>query len=292
MGNILHIILLLVITVCGVCSFNPGNSYEVYNQYGEVIKIWGSGVYAHDSFFKAPIFIGSDFTVLVFVIPLMIITIIRRKKLCSTEYNIRMFSLMCCMLYYSASICFGVTYNCLHLVYIALFGLSFYRTVCLLLKLHTADVTNKEICTFQLTKGMSAFLIISGISLFVAWLPDIITSLIQGKPLDLIEVYTTEITYVLDMGVISPLMFITLYLTKKKKFISYVLLRMIFLICMIVGIMLPVQSSFQIAAGISIPVPALITKVLIFVLLAIFSFILNHRLKKETKYVEELYENN
>lgn len=49
------------------------------------------------------------------------------------------------------------------------------------------------------SNGLSIFLILSGISLFVAWLPDIISSLINGKSLSLIEVYTTEITYVLDI---------------------------------------------------------------------------------------------
>ena len=99
---------------------------------------------------------------------------------------------------------------------------------------------------------MKVFLLISGISLFVAWLPDIITSIVNKTSLDLIEVYTTEITYVLDMGVVSPLMFVTYYLLKHGNFIGYALLRMICKICMIIGIMLPVQSVFQILAGISI----------------------------------------
>ena len=36
----------------------------------------------------------------------------------------------------------------------------------------------------------------------MAWLPDIIPTLIKDSPLALIEVYTTEPTYVLDMGII------------------------------------------------------------------------------------------
>lgn len=64
---------------------------------------------------------------------------------------------------------------------------------------------------------MKAFLLIAGIALFVAWLPDIITSIIRGTSLELLEVYTTEITYVLDMGIISPLIFITYYLAKWEE---------------------------------------------------------------------------
>ena len=61
--NIIIILLLLIITICGISSFDTSYSYEIVNQYGENIQMWGAGIYAHDSYFKAPIFIGSDFTI-------------------------------------------------------------------------------------------------------------------------------------------------------------------------------------------------------------------------------------
>ena len=280
------IILLLVITLNGITSFNTKNAYEVVNQYGDIIRIWGSGIYAHDSFFKAPIFIGSDFTILLVALPLLIATILRKNKTVSLEYDVRSFTLLSLLLYYSASVCFGVTYNNLHLIYIALFGLLFFRTISLLMKLYAVQIKNQNACTFCVSKGMRIFLVISGLSLFVAWLPDIIVSIINKKSLNLIEVYTTEVTYILDMGIISPLMFISLYLSKRQNFIGYVILRMIFFTCMLVGIMLPIQTVFQIAAGITIPIPALITKVFIFVILAFFSFVFNKRLMKVSIYME------
>ena len=135
---------------------------------------------------------------------------------------------------------------------------------------------------------MKIFLKTAGIALFVAWLPDIITSIIRGTSLELIEVYTTEITYVLDMGIISPLIFITCCLAKHEYFIGYVLLRMILRVCIAVGIMLPVQTIFQLAAGSSIPIPALVTKVFIFVLLAIFAVFFDCHLTRRTEFAEEL----
>lgn len=92
---------------------------------------------------------------------------------------------------------------------------------------------------------------IAGISLFIAWFPDIVTSIINRTSLELIEVYTTEITYVPDMG-----------------------------------IMLPIQSVFQLFGGISIPFPALITKIFIFVILAVFAVYFEYYLKRKTQYIE------
>lgn len=67
--------------------------------------------------------------------------------------------------------------------------------------------------------------------------PDIITSLINGRTLMLIEIYTTEITYVLDMGIVSPLMFVCLYLLKKNG-LGDIVLAIILKACIIIGVIL------------------------------------------------------
>ena len=255
--NIIIILLLLIITICGISAFDTSYSYEIVNQYGENIQMWGAG----------------------FIIPLTIITLLRNKKGSAIDYDIRVFGILSMLLYYSASLAFGVTYNSLHLVYILLFGLCFFTVCFKAAKLYAIGIRQRRVCSYPFTKGMKAFLLIAGIALFVAWLPDIITSIIRGTSLELIEVYTTEITYVLDMGIISLLIFITYYLAKHEYFIGYALLRMILRVCTAVGIMLPVQT---------IPIPALITKVFIFVLLAVFAVFFDYRLTRQTKFVEEL----
>ena len=285
--DILIILLVIAVTVTGVLSFSTSHSYEVTNQYGDIVKMWGYGIYKYDSFFKAPLFIGSDLTILLLVVPLSIMAFVRARKEQSVESLIGCFGNLALLLYYSASLAFGVTYNNLHLMYILLFGLCFFGAGSVLLRLNEVSVKQNTVCTFRFTKGLKAFLLISGVSLFVAWLPDIIKSLAKGRPLELIEVYTTEVTYVLDMGIISPLMFIAFFLVRKGSFIGYVLLRMILKVCICVGIMLPVQTFFQLLAGIDLPIFALITKVFIFVLLAVFAAVLQYRLKKGSEYSQD-----
>ena len=278
--NIVTILLVMVVTITGILSFDPGQSYYAMNQYGESIRIWGSGIYSHDSFFKAPIHIGTDVAVLFVVVPLTLYSFTKFRKEQSVERYIQNFGYISLLLYYSACLAFGVTYNRLHLVYILLFSTCLFSVNILLAFFYkTENEENRGVNSF-FTKGMKVFLILSGFSLFVAWLPDIIPTLIKGSPLALIEVYTTEPTYVLDMGIISPLMFITYYLCKKEKFIGYVLFRMILIVCLVIGIMLPVQTIFQILAGIELPIPALITKVFIFIILAAFALYFDRKLSK------------
>ena len=133
----------------------------------------------------------------------------------------------------------------------------------------------------SLTGGMKWFLILSGVALIVAWLPDIVPTLISGETLPLIGVYTTEITYVLDMGIISPVCFVTLYLMKKKNPLGMVLFAILLKTCIIVGIMIMPQTVCQVLSGIDIAFPILATKSLSFVLLGGFAFYFNRKLYQE-----------
>ncbi len=118
-------------------------------------------------------------------------------------------------------------------------------------------------------------------SLIVAWLPDIIPTLYEGGTLSLIEVYTTEITYVLDMGIISPLCFACLYLLVKKQSLGMMLLAILLKVCIVVGIMMVPKTVFQMISGVDIAIPVLVTKTLSFVALGGFALLFNMKLYKE-----------
>lgn len=100
----------------------------------------------------------------------------------------------------------------------------FFGGILRLTKLHAIGVWQEHVCRDPFTKGMKAILLIAGTSLLVAWLPDIITSIARGTSLELSEVYTTVITYVFDIGIISPMMFLTYYLVEHANFTRHVLL--------------------------------------------------------------------
>lgn len=264
-------------------SFDLTKSHYFVNMYGENIKLWGAGVYAHDSYFMAPIFIGSDFTILVLMVPFGLFVFKKTLAIQTTENLMESISVMGIFLYYSASIAIGITYNFFHLLYIAVFGISLFTTGGLFTVLYKRSLLQKKILTFSITRGMNLFLFISGVALFVAWLPDIMSSLINHTSLPLIEVYTTSITNVIDMGIISPMLFLTYFLLQKRSYIGYVFYRMLLKLCQIIGLMLPVQTAFQLRAGIVIPLPVLVTKVVIFMVLAAFAFAFERQLKKGSK---------
>lgn len=161
------IILLTVITIVGLYSFRIDKSYVITNQYGDSVKIFGSGIYAHDSYFKASIFIGSDCTMLFLVVPMMIVALIGEIKRRTIKSKLLLTTVTATVLYYSTSIAFGVTYNELHLAYVALFSSSFFALIILVKSIREDEL--RKIQKWMLpSRGLSIFLVLSGIALFVA----------------------------------------------------------------------------------------------------------------------------
>lgn len=285
----LHLVTLLIIVLSiitssiGLLYTTGGKTYDFVNQYGDTVKIYGHGLYAHDSYFMAPIFRGTDFTILLIAIPILIFALILDIKRKGLKNRIFLMSIISLFTYYSVSIAFGVTYNVLHLIYIALFSSSLFGLIIAINTLDKKQVVDSMGDKLPI-KGIYVFLLLTGISLIVAWLPDIIKSLVLGRSLELIEIYTTQITYVLDMGVIAPTALISLFELKKRSGIGYILLPLLLTVCTIVGIMLPIQTVFQISAGISLPIGAIVTKVAIFIVLALFAVYFNIKFYRNIKH--------
>lgn len=269
--TVLIIVLSMITSATGLFYTTGGTAYPVVNQYGDAVRIYADGLYAHDSYFMAPIFRGTDFSILFIGVPVLITALILDRKHRGLKTRIFLTSVISLFTYYSVSIAFGVTYNVLHLIYIALLSSSLFGLMIALMSIDQVQV-EKSMGDRLPLKGIYVFLLLTGISLIAAWLPDIINSLVTRRSLALIEIYTTQITYVLDMGVIAPTAMVCLCALMRHRGIGYVLLPLLLTLCTIVGIMLPIQTAFQIKAGISLPAGALVTKMATFLVLASFAF--------------------
>ena len=266
--SIFIIVLTIITSGFGLFYTTDGQSFDFMNQYGDTIKIYGNGIYKNDSYFMAQIFKGTDCMVLFLAIPLLLIALIMDIKNNTLKTKLFLTGIILFFLYYSVSYSIGVIYNVLHLLYIALFSCSLFALVIGygILKNYSIETSGKIN-----TNGLKIFLAFCGLSLFVAWLPDIIVSLINKKSLELIEIYTTQITYVLDMAIISPTIFICLYNLSKGNNVGYILLGIILNMLVMTGIMVIFQTIIPAKAGIELPIGAIITKVGIFVVLAIIA---------------------
>lgn len=275
--EILIILLLIIVSLCGLLSLDFDNAHSYVNQFGDQVKLFGSGIYKDDSYFKAAIFIGTDLCVLFFGVPLFIISFINDFRNHSVKTQMRLISIEAISLYYAISLCTGIKYNCLFLLYVILFSLLFFTLIKEMKTLNGCKIS------YNIKKSDAVFLIISGVSLCIAWLPDIIPAILNGTSLNLIENYTTEVTYVLDLGIISPLCFISLFLMKKQDPLGVIIYAVLINAIIVVAVMMITQSAVHFASGVEVPLPALISKSLIFVLLGLIAVGLDRRLYRNIK---------
>ena len=123
---VIVILLMLITTISGICSINFTKAYDYVNQYGQTVSVYGYGIYAHDTFFKAPLSIGTDLCILLLMVPLFIYSYYCYVKKGDAVSELKLISVYGVAVYYSASLAFGVTYNRLFLVYTALFACSLF----------------------------------------------------------------------------------------------------------------------------------------------------------------------
>lgn len=266
------ILLLCICSVAGILSMDFSKSYDFVNQYGDRVAMFGSGIYAGDTFFSASINIGTDFCILLAVVPLFILAFIKKAKDNSNVNKVNLMALYGVAFYYSTSVALGIKYNQLILIYIALLGCSLFGLFKIYREIHL------EKMVYPPTRGLKVFLVISGLAIAVAWMADIIFALFSGRPPELIGVYTTVVTYVVDLGIIAPLCLICLHLLNRKDPLGTVTLAGILKLCIVIGIMMLPQTAAQYLAGIEVPLPVLITKSASFLALGGFAYYFERKL--------------
>ena len=85
------------------------------------------------------------------------------------------------------------------------------------------------------------------------------------------------------MAIISPVIFVCLYKIRKEHILGYILLGIILTNLILIGVTVINQTIFQNIAGIELPIGAIITKIGIFVVLAMVGLFYQVKLFRNIK---------
>jgi hypothetical protein len=172
--------------------------------------------------------------------------------------------------YNFGSLGIGAAYNNLFLVYIVLTMLTFLGASGLLLSF--------DLQTFPTffsdrvpRRGISLFLIISGVALFCIWLfLSILPALLAGVVPPEVASYTTMITFVLDMAIIAPVLVSAGVLLRRAEALGYLLASVLLIFIDALGVSLLVMGMVQQLAGV-MNIGQFIGFVVSFAILTLFS---------------------
>jgi hypothetical protein len=264
----LSIILAIAVTAAGLFFSGDDGPFTFTSLRGEEVEIYGHGVYFYDSALKGPILRGADAVILFVGVPLLIYAILCYRR-GSLRASFLLAGILACFLYDAASIAFGAAYNSLYLVYLAFFSTSLYAFI---LAVSSIDLNTlpERISSRLPHRGIAIFLFVAGLSPMV-WLIDIIASLTEGHPPPLLASYTTDVTTLLDVGIITPAAILSGVLLIHRKPFGYLLSSTLLVLLTLIGLIVVGQTIMQIQDGIVLSTAEIAAFVVPFVSLALIA---------------------
>jgi hypothetical protein len=119
-------------------------------------------------------------------------------------------------------------------------------------------------------RGMAVFIALAGTSVFV-WLIEIVGSLISGHAPESLASYTTDVTAVIDVGLITPLAWLTCVLLFRRAPLGFLLAPVLLILNASIGVIVISQTIAQALAGITLSAGQYIGFVGSFVILSLIA---------------------
>ncbi len=245
----------------------PG-PFSFTSLHGQVVEMFGRGVYAYDTAFIAPIFRGTDALILFVVIPFLALGIVLYRR-GSLRGGLLLVGTLAFILYNAASISLGVAYNNLFLIYVAYFSASLFAFI-LAFSAFNLDELAGRVSQRAPRRGIAVLMFVSALGLLFAWMPDILVPLANGGVPNIAS-YTTEVTYVFDLGIIVPVSIMAGVFILRRAPLGYLMAATLMVVLVLVGAMVTFQTVFQMLAGIEMTAVEFAAKAGSFMLLSLFS---------------------
>ena len=267
-----------IISACLGLFYSFGGTQRIVESiYGQQVTLFGDGIYANDSIMKAGATKGTDVVIIITALLLICaVSFLRHKK-----YTLFLQGgLLSILLYASSCLVIGVSFNRLFLLYVLQFGSVLFAFIFSVSGLVTRKSFDKTLYSKKLT-GTAIFLIIAGCSTLV-WIPFVIPPIISGQPIEILEIYTTEPTFAIDLAIVLPFaLYCGIGLLRKKE-AAYQLTPVFLTLLTGVGLTVIFQTIMQYSLGIVLELELILGLVVSFVVLGTVALLLNVRLLKRT----------
>jgi hypothetical protein len=252
----------------GLFWHDGGSPFSFTTLHGQSVLINGQGIYHFDTFFRAPIFRGTDAVTFFLCLPLLVIALLGYWR-GSLPGGILLTGVLSYIFYNSASVALGTAYNNLMLVYIAYFSASLFALGLAVSLIDLRTLAGRMAAGLP-HRGLAAVVGVGGAAVLFAWLTDILAALAAGSVPDIAS-YTTEVTYVIDLGIIAPLSFAAVVWLLRRRPVGYLVASILLTNLAIIGMVVLTQTIFQLQAGITLPLGVFIGKAGSFAVLSLFA---------------------
>jgi hypothetical protein len=244
----LIVFLVLFAASMGLFWQDGGKAFPFTTLRGNLVQIYGQGLYRYDMTLTAMGFKAGDAVTLILGIPSLLLSLLLYRR-GSFRGGLLLAGTLAYLLYYYGSMAIGAAYNNLFLVYLALLTTNLFG---LMLAFTSFDLKRlpSHFSTRLPRRAIGIYLIVSGVVLILIWLVlSIVPALLQGKTPPEVGSYTTAITYVIDMGIIAPTLIGAGVMLLRRAPLGYLLASTLLVFIAILGINLLAAGTVQMFAG-------------------------------------------
>jgi len=223
--TIIIIVVSTFVSLMGLLSNGGPGAYDFTAITGELVPIYGFGIYHNDSLSVASQGIASDFVTLLIAIPLLILSLFLWHK---NQFKgaILLTGTIGYFLYTYTSYVFLWTYNPLFILYVVLMSCSLFSFIILMMLFDYPNIHTYFKPKFS-TRLYVIYQVLIGLFLSLLWLGKIAPTLFSNQNPVGLEHYTTLVIQGMDLGFIVPTAFVSAYLLHKKHTMGYVLTAVI-----------------------------------------------------------------
>lgn len=248
------LIVALALLAAGVGLFwqDEGLPFTFTTLHGQTVQIYGQGLYRYDTTFSAALNKGTDAVTLVVSLPLLVIAFLLHRR-GSLRGSLLLAGALAYFLYLGATMTFGVAFNRLFLVYVALFSASLFALITALTAVDLQALAG-SISPRLPHRGLAAFMLVAGLGTLGLWLSDVVGPLLTGHAPQNLGPYTTMFTHGFDSAVITPAAVLTGICLLQRKPLGYLLTAPILILCVLIGVVVIGQTVSQALAGIVFPI--------------------------------------
>ncbi|MFO7635520.1 MAG: hypothetical protein R6W76_23440 [Caldilinea sp.] len=222
--------------------------------HGDAVDIYGGGIYADDSVFKSGATRGGDVTTLFLAVPILVISLWFYRR-GSVRGALLLTGTLTHFLYVYATMTVGVAYNSLFLLYVAIFGCSFYAWFLMVMAIQPLATRFPSELPYR---RIGVFLIACGLLTSFVWLEPIISSSLRGLPPALLGHSTTVVTEALDLATIVPACFVAGLLLFRRDRRGLTFATPVLALLFFIGPSIVAMTVFQLADGITFTVPEIV----------------------------------
>ena len=238
--------------------------------HGQVVEMFGRGLYQNDTVFSATLFKGADAVLLFVGLPLLAAAFMRYRA-GSLKGGFLLAGILMYFLYMGASLTFGAAFNRMFLVYTGLFSASLFALI-VALNAIDARMLPGLVSPGLPHRGTAIFLFIAGLGTLMLWLSELIGPILEGGVSENLGPYTTMFTHGLDSATITPACVLAGITLLKRKPLGYLLTPPLLILCILNGLNVLAGTASQAMGGVIFPLGVYIGMVGSWVVMGAFAF--------------------